>query len=50
MVSGSGKDESKATNPTNSKGAALIIDYDDEHAFGSSFRAFRDHRHVNVFD
>ncbi|KAF8591209.1 DUF185-domain-containing protein [Ramaria rubella] len=32
------------------KGAALIIDYGGEHTFGASFRAFRAHQHVHVFD
>ncbi|KAF8339815.1 S-adenosyl-L-methionine-dependent methyltransferase [Cantharellus anzutake] len=32
------------------RGAGLIIDYGDEHFFGSSFRGFRNHRIVDVFD
>ncbi|KAF8503841.1 S-adenosyl-L-methionine-dependent methyltransferase [Gautieria morchelliformis] len=40
----------RAARKIGEMGAALIIDYGDEHAFGSSFRAFRDHRHVDVFD
>ncbi|KAI0072761.1 DUF185-domain-containing protein [Panus rudis PR-1116 ss-1] len=31
-------------------GCALIVDYGDEKAFGNSFRAFRNHKIVDVFD
>ncbi|KZP00600.1 DUF185-domain-containing protein [Calocera viscosa TUFC12733] len=31
-------------------GAAMIIDYGDDHTFGSSLRAFRRHKHVDLFD
>ncbi|GJJ08348.1 hypothetical protein Clacol_002559 [Clathrus columnatus] len=32
------------------KGAALVIDYGDEHVFNGSFRAFKKHGITNVFD
>jgi len=31
-------------------GAAMLIDYGDASAFGSSLRAFRNHKHVDLFD
>ncbi|KAF5372745.1 hypothetical protein D9615_010093 [Tricholomella constricta] len=35
---------------TNGGGCGLIIDYGDAKAFGDSFRAFKDHKIVDVFD
>ncbi|EJU04917.1 DUF185-domain-containing protein [Dacryopinax primogenitus] len=32
------------------KGAALIVDYGDDHVFDSSLRAFRNHKHVDLFE
>ncbi|KAJ7240797.1 S-adenosyl-L-methionine-dependent methyltransferase [Mycena rebaudengoi] len=32
------------------RGCALIVDYGDNHSFSSSFRAFKNHKIVDVFD
>ncbi|KAG5650323.1 hypothetical protein H0H81_012620 [Sphagnurus paluster] len=36
--------------PPNGGGCGLIIDYGDDKAFGNSFRAFKDHKIVDVFE
>ncbi|OBZ72104.1 NADH dehydrogenase [ubiquinone] complex I, assembly factor 7 [Grifola frondosa] len=41
--------ESSGTMEAGSSGSALIIDYGGEKAYGSSFRAFKDHKIVDVF-
>ncbi|KIJ51505.1 hypothetical protein M422DRAFT_157874 [Sphaerobolus stellatus SS14] len=43
------RSSSEGVKSSNVNGAALIIDYGDEHAFPSSFRAFKSHRLVDVF-
>ncbi|KAF8525904.1 S-adenosyl-L-methionine-dependent methyltransferase [Hysterangium stoloniferum] len=50
LISSRGESMGGETRPFAPKGAALIIDYGDEHAFGSSFRAFKSHRLVDVFE